>query len=71
MSNTLENIINTVTANGMREITVERAKQIAIEYAKIIADSALNIASEKVKYDYSDIDIIQETITDKSNIVIR
>jgi DNA-directed RNA polymerase subunit K/omega len=38
MSNTLDKIINTVTANRMREITVERAKQIAIEYAAQVPD---------------------------------
>lgn len=47
MSNTLENIINTVTANGMREITVDRAKQIAVEYAEACSKVSLELTNDE------------------------
>ncbi|MDP9954716.1 hypothetical protein J2X97_000353 [Epilithonimonas hungarica] len=52
----LEEIIKTVTANEMREITVERAKQIAIEYAREVAQASLEKASEKYKLHIVDVD---------------
>lgn len=49
----LEEIIQTVTANGMREITVERAKQIATEYANYLiiekVDQQINHLHKKAK----------------------
>lgn len=41
----LNEIIQKVTANGMREITEERAKEIAIEYAKECSQASLEKAS--------------------------
>lgn len=42
----LDEIIQTVTANEMREITTERAKQIAIEYASECCQATLDKASK-------------------------
>lgn len=72
----LDQIIQTVSANGMREITVERAKQIAIEYAKEVAQASLEKASENVTIyeSFSEININhwvnKESITNPENIVI-
>ena len=67
----LDEIINTVTANGMREITVERAKQIAVEYATECTEASLEEASEKLPYDNIDEKMLLESIiTDKQNITL-
>ena len=44
----LEQIKNTVTANGMREWTDERVNQVAREYATEVARHNLKRAAEKV-----------------------
>ena len=69
----LDQIIQTVTANEMREITVERAKQIAIEYAKEVAIASLEKASKKLVeilrekgQSFTD----QQSITNPENIVL-
>ena len=41
---TFEEILNTVTCNGMRELTYERARQIAMEYASQFIDKAADLA---------------------------
>lgn len=74
----LDQIIQTVSANGMREITIERAKQIAIEYAKECSQASLEKASENIDYEYTYAyssernmgDIIEKSITNETNIIL-
>lgn len=70
----LDQIIQTVSANGMREITIERAKQIAIEYAKEVAQASLEEASEQLINEYPKLESIDtkitESITNPENIVL-
>lgn len=70
MSNTLDKIINTVTANGMREITVDRAKQIAVEYAEACSKASLEKVSNIVYMEYNGSYECKQAILSESNIVI-
>lgn len=66
----LEDIINAVTANQMREITVERAKQIAIEYARECAAASLEKASKNIPKHGKTRDALKPIITNLENIVL-
>lgn len=46
--NKIEDIMNAVTANGMREWTDQRVRQAMREYAKTVAEDALKRAAENV-----------------------
>lgn len=72
----LDEIIQTVTANEMREITVERAKQIAIEYAEECVKASLEKASENGKVTHvnygviGEFIVVKESITNPENIIL-
>ena len=66
----LDEIINTVTANGMREITVERTKQIAVEYAAECVKAYLEKAMVQVAWNFNDSDEGKKAITNPENITL-
>ena len=53
-------------------ITFNEVRELMIGFAKYHVDAALNAANEDVRYDYSDIEIIQDLILSaypESNII--
>lgn len=53
-----------VVTLSQKLITAEQGMRWANEYAKLEVKNALERACENVKFDYSDIDIIQDLIRD-------
>ncbi len=62
---TFDKIYQTVTINGMRELTYERARQIAMEYASQFIDKAAEVAN--LIDDNGDISVNEQSILSLKN----
>lgn len=62
---TFDEVYQTVTANGMRELTYERSKQIAVEYASQFIDKAAEVADTT---SLNEIQVVEEIYKLKSEL---